>query len=98
MTHPAASVRLLQALLTSKRDKLSDQLSEARQLEEGVRRRRQQVDACLERYLSRDELADHRHFVQTKAKLIRDAREIEEKIRRGEEQLAALSRAALDTT
>ncbi|XP_043242937.1 nascent polypeptide-associated complex subunit alpha, muscle-specific form-like [Amphibalanus amphitrite] len=85
------------ALLTSKRDKLSDQLSEARQLEEGVRRRRQLVDTCLERYLSSDELADHRHFVQTKAKLIQDAREIEDKIRRKEEQLAALSRAALST-
>ncbi|XP_043233626.1 nascent polypeptide-associated complex subunit alpha, muscle-specific form-like isoform X2 [Amphibalanus amphitrite] len=85
------------ALLTSKRDKLSDQLSEARQLEEGVRRRRQLIDTCLERYLSSDELADHRHFVQTKAKLIQDAREIEDKIRRKEEQLAALSRAALST-
>ncbi|KAF0287270.1 Protein Shroom4 [Amphibalanus amphitrite] len=85
------------ALLTSKRDKLSDQLSEARQLEEGVRRRRQLVDTCLERYLSSDELADHRHFVQTKAKLIQDAREIEDKIRRKEEQLAVLSRAALST-
>ncbi|XP_037087834.1 protein Shroom4-like [Pollicipes pollicipes] len=82
------------AHLTNKRDKLRSQLGEARVLEEEVSHRRRQVDTCLERYLSADELAEYQHFVQMKAKLIVDAREIEDKIRVGEEQLAALTRAA----
>lgn len=44
----------------------------------------------LEKYLSEDEYADYRHFIQMKAKLIVDSREIADKISLGEEQLAAL--------
>lgn len=41
-------------------------------------------------YLTEEELSDYHHFIQMKAKLIIDSREIEDKLRLGEEQLAAL--------
>ena len=81
----------LQANLTSKRDKLSDQLEEARKLKLNIDRRSQQVGVFLQHYLSSDEFADYQHFIQMKAKLIMDSREIDDKLRLGEEQLAALT-------
>ncbi|XP_043192642.1 serine/arginine repetitive matrix protein 2-like isoform X2 [Amphibalanus amphitrite] len=79
------------ANLTSKRDKLSEQLEEARKLKLNIDRRSQQVNVFLQHYLSSDEYADYQHFIQMKAKLIMDSREIDDKLRLGEEQLAALS-------
>lgn len=74
----------------SKRDKLKEQLTEAKQLKENIDRRSDSVAKILEKYLSEDEYADYRHFIQMKAKLIVDSREIADKISLGEEQLAAL--------
>lgn len=44
----------------------------------------------LNQYLSEDEYADYDHFIKMKAKLIMDAREIDDKIKLGEEQQQAL--------
>jgi len=82
------------ANLTSKRDKLCEQLEEARKLKLNIDRRSEQVNVLLRSYLSEDELADYQHFIQMKAKLIMDAREIDDKLRLGEEQLSALTQHA----
>ena len=49
------------------------------------------MNVILQQYLNSDEYADYQHFIQMKAKLIMDSREIDDKLRLGEEQLAALS-------
>ncbi|XP_064482130.1 protein Shroom3-like isoform X2 [Ornithodoros turicata] len=76
--------------LEAKREKLSSQHEEARRLKESIDRRSQQVSQLLRRYLTPEEYADYDHFVRVKSKLLVDARELDEKIRLGEEQLAAL--------
>lgn len=77
-------------ILESKRDKLSEQLEEAKRLKENIDRRAVQVSKVLNQYLTEDEYADYDHFIKMKAKLIMDAREIDDKIKLGEEQQVAL--------
>lgn len=77
-------------ILESKRDKLSEQLEEAKRLKENIDRRAVQVSKVLNQYLTEDEYADYDHFIKMKAKLIMDAREIDDKIKLGEEQQLAL--------
>lgn len=74
----------------NKRDKLKEQLAEAKLLKENIDRRSDSVAKTLGKYLNADEYADYIHFIRMKAKLIVDLREIAEKISLGEEQLAAL--------
>ena len=81
---------LLQKILESKRDKLKEQLDEAKILKENIDRRSAQVSGFLQKYLSVEEYADYHHFVKMKAKLIIDSREIDDKIKLGEEQMLAL--------
>ena len=80
----------LQKLLERKREKLSDQLDEAKRLKESIDRRSAVVSSFLREYLDEEQYADYSHFVGMKAKLIMDAREIGEKIKLGEEQVKAL--------
>lgn len=87
----------LQKILESKRDKLREQLDEAKILKENIDRRSAQVSNFLQKYLTAEEYADYDHFVKMKAKLIIDAREIDDKIKLGEEQLGAL-KDALNTS
>lgn len=87
----------LQRILESKRDKLKEQLEEAKKLKESIDRRSISVSNILYKYLSSEEYADYDHFINMKAKLIMDAREIADKIKLGEEQLIAL-KATLTTT
>ena len=77
-------------MLEGKRDKLMEQLEEAKRLKENIDRRSRQVADLLSRYLTEEEFADYSHFVTMKAKLVIDQREIDEKIKLGDEQLAAL--------
>lgn len=49
-----------------------------------------QVSKVLHKYLTEDQYADYDHFIKMKAKLIMDAREIDDKIKLGEEQQKAL--------
>ena len=73
-----------------KRDKLMEQLDEAKRLKENIDKRSSLVSNFLHRYLNVEQYADYDHFVKMKAKLIMDSREISDKIKLGEEQLHAL--------
>ncbi|XP_018335452.1 protein Shroom [Agrilus planipennis] len=83
--------------LESKRDKLQEQLEEAKKLKECIDKRSINVSNILYKYLNSEEYADYDHFINMKAKLIMDAREIADKIKLGEEQLTAL-KETLDAT
>ncbi|XP_066250855.1 protein Shroom isoform X2 [Euwallacea similis] len=82
--HPEKSI------LESKWNKLQDQLEEAKNLKESIDKRSVNVSNILYKYLSTEEYADYDHFINMKAKLIMDSKEIQDKIKLGEEQLAAL--------
>ncbi|KAK5643016.1 hypothetical protein RI129_009183 [Pyrocoelia pectoralis] len=84
-------------ILEAKRDKLKDQLEEAKKLKESIDRRSVNVSNILCKYMNSEEYADYDHFINMKAKLIMDAREIGDKIKLGEEQLLAL-KETLTTT
>lgn len=51
----------------------------------------------LYKYLSSEEYADYDHFINMKAKLIMDSKEINDKIKLGEEQLGALQETLIVT-
>ncbi|KZC04893.1 Protein Shroom [Dufourea novaeangliae] len=82
-------------ILESKRDKLIDQLEEAKILKSNIDKRSVNVSTILSKYLNEEEFVDYQHFINMKAKLIVDSREIQDKVKLGEEQLAAL-REAID--
>lgn len=73
-----------------KRDRLIEQLDEAKKLKIDIDRRGNLVGKTLEKHLSIEEYADYDYFINMKAKLIVDAREIADKIKLGEEQVSAL--------
>lgn len=77
-------------ILENKRDKLLEQLDEAKCLKEDIDRRGLNLSKILEKSLTQEEFADYDYFINMKAKLIVDSREIAEKIKLGEEQLNAL--------
>lgn len=79
--------------MEGKRDKLIDQLEEAKVLKTNIDKRSINVSAILSKYLNDEEFADYQHFINMKAKLIMDTREIQDKVKLGEEQLAALKEA-----
>lgn len=80
-------------ILESKRDKLMDQLEEAKILKNNIDKRSVNMSVILAKYLNEEEFADYQHFINIKAKLIVDGREIQDKVKLGEEQLAALKEA-----
>lgn len=88
---------LLQRVLESKRDKLREQLEEAKKLKESIDKRSVSVAGILNQYFNSEEFADYDHFINMKAKLIMDAKEIAEKIKLGEEQLLALKNTLIVT-
>lgn len=81
---------LFQKTLEGKRDKLETQLEEAKELKRNIDRRSDAVSTMLYKYLTSEEYSDYDHFINMKAKLLIDSREIADKIQLGEEQLAAL--------
>ncbi|XP_054740793.1 protein Shroom [Anastrepha obliqua] len=83
--------------LELKRDRLLDQLTEAKRLKEDIDRRGSSVVGIVEKTLSADEFADFDYFINMKAKLIADTRDIADKIKSGEEQLNALSEALIQS-
>lgn len=85
------------AILLSKRDKLREQLDEAKQLKACIDKRAVTVSNILYKYLSSDEYADYDHYINMKAKLIMDAKEIVDNIQLGEEQLLALQETLIVT-
>lgn len=68
-----------------------EQLSEAKRLKDDIDRRGLSVVSVLEKNLNIDEYADFEYFINMKAKLITDARDISDKIKIGEEIMTALS-------
>ncbi|XP_038631507.1 protein Shroom4-like isoform X4 [Scyliorhinus canicula] len=76
--------------LTEKKKQLTAQLEEAKELKEHVDRRERSVYTILVNHLSEDELQDYTHFVKMKSALIIEQRELEDKIKLGEEQLKCL--------
>nr|XP_061810940.1 protein Shroom4-like [Nerophis lumbriciformis] len=76
--------------LLEKKRQLMRQLSEAQDLREHVDRREQVVSRVLARCLSPDQHRDYSHFVKMKAALLVEQKQLEDKIRLGEEQLRGL--------
>ncbi|XP_071425867.1 protein Shroom4 isoform X2 [Pithys albifrons albifrons] len=76
--------------LREKRRLLVAQLEDAKELKEHVGRREEVVGAMVARYLPAEHLQDYQHFVKMKSALIAEQRELEEKIKLGQEQLRCL--------
>lgn len=76
--------------LLEKKRQLMRQLSEAQDLKDHVDRREQAVSRVLARCLSPEHHRDYSHFVKMKAALLVEQRQLEDKIRLGEEQLRGL--------
>ncbi|XP_076203697.1 protein Shroom4 isoform X2 [Aptenodytes patagonicus] len=76
--------------LREKQRLLAAQLEDAKELKEHVGRREEAVGAMVARYLPAEHLQDYQHFVKMKSALITEQRELEEKIKLGQEQLRCL--------
>ncbi|XP_061862500.1 protein Shroom4 isoform X2 [Colius striatus] len=76
--------------LREKQRLLVAQLEDAKELKEHVGRREEAVGAMVARYLPPEHLQDYQHFVKMKSALIAEQRELEEKIKLGQEQLRCL--------
>ncbi|XP_056156670.1 protein Shroom4 isoform X2 [Lampris incognitus] len=76
--------------LLEKKCQLMKQLSEAQDLKDHVDRREQAVGRVLARCLSPEQHRDYSHFVKMKAALLVEQKQLEDKIRLGEEQLRGL--------
>ncbi|XP_061524800.1 protein Shroom4 isoform X2 [Phycodurus eques] len=76
--------------LLEKKRQLMRQLSEAQDLKEHVDHREQAVSRVLARCLSPEQHRDYSHFVKMKAALLVEQKQLEDKIRLGEEQLRGL--------
>ncbi|XP_072314846.1 uncharacterized protein shroom4 [Eucyclogobius newberryi] len=76
--------------LLEKKRQLLLQLSEAQDLKDHVDGREQAVSRVLGRVLSPEQHRDYSHFVKMKAALLVEQKQLEDKIRLGEEQLRGL--------
>ncbi len=65
-------------------------MGEAQELKEHVDRREQAVGKVLECCLTPEQMRDYSHFVKMKAALLVEQRQLDDKIRLGEEQLRGL--------
>uniref|UniRef100_A0A3B3I738 ASD2 domain-containing protein n=1 Tax=Oryzias latipes TaxID=8090 RepID=A0A3B3I738_ORYLA len=81
---------LMDLRLLEKKRQLTRQLSEAQDLKEHIDRREQAVSRVLGRCLTPEQHKDYSHFVKMKAALLVEQRQLEDKIRLGEEQLRGL--------
>uniref|UniRef100_A0A6P7GT44 Protein Shroom-like isoform X2 n=1 Tax=Diabrotica virgifera virgifera TaxID=50390 RepID=A0A6P7GT44_DIAVI len=88
---------LERTILEAKRDKLMDQLQEAKKLKESIDRRGVNVSNILNKYLNSVKYADYDHFINMKTKLLVDSKETSDRIKLGEEQLLALKDANVIT-
>ncbi|XP_032633566.1 protein Shroom2 isoform X6 [Chelonoidis abingdonii] len=77
--------------LIEKQKLLTQQHEDAKELKENLDRRERIVFDILANYLSEESLADYEHFVKMKSALIIEQRELEDKIKLGEEQLKCLT-------
>ena len=96
MTHTFHETYILfQEQLSAKREKLSEQLTEAKKLKSNIDKRATTVSLMLSKYLKPDEFSDYEHFIRTKTRLIMDAREIADKVVVGDEQMTALKESMM---
>ncbi|XP_078070442.1 protein Shroom3 isoform X2 [Mustelus asterias] len=77
-------------LLNEKRRLLTSQHEDAKELKENLDRRARVVLDILENYLTEEQFQDYQHFVRMKAALLLEQRELDDKIKLGEEQLKCL--------
>uniref|UniRef100_A0A8C5LXW0 Shroom family member 2 n=1 Tax=Leptobrachium leishanense TaxID=445787 RepID=A0A8C5LXW0_9ANUR len=77
--------------LVDKQKLLTTQHEDAKELKENLDRRERIVFDILANYLNDENLADYEHFVKMKSALILEQRELEDKIKLGEEQLKCLT-------
>ncbi|XP_053931850.1 protein Shroom4 [Cuculus canorus] len=85
--HAAAEDKMA---LREKQQLLAAQLEDAKELKEHVGRREEVVGAMVARYLPAEHLQDYQHFIKMKSALITEQRELDEKIKLGQEQLRCL--------
>ncbi|XP_053167729.1 protein Shroom2 isoform X2 [Hemicordylus capensis] len=78
-------------ILVEKQKLLTQQHEDAKELKENLDRRERIVFDILASYLTDESLADYEHFVKMKSALIIEQRELEDKIKLGEEQLKCLT-------
>ncbi|XP_031440545.1 protein Shroom4 isoform X1 [Clupea harengus] len=76
--------------LLEKKTQLLLQLGEAQELKEHVERREEAVGRVLGGCLTPERLRDYKHFVKMKAALLVEQRQLDDKMRLGEEQLRGL--------
>ncbi|KAJ7327216.1 hypothetical protein JRQ81_016975 [Phrynocephalus forsythii] len=76
--------------LNEKRKMLAGQHEDARELKENLDRRERVVLDILCNYLSEEQLRDYQHFVKMKSALLIEQRELDDKIKLGQEQLKCL--------
>ncbi|XP_066174401.1 protein Shroom3 [Sylvia atricapilla] len=76
--------------LNEKRKLLTGQHEDARELKENLDRRERVVLDILGNYLSEEQLQDYQHFVKMKSALLIEQRELDDKIKLGQEQLKCL--------
>ncbi|OQV12631.1 putative Protein Shroom3 [Hypsibius exemplaris] len=76
--------------LQDKKRKLESQYEDALYLQKGVERRRQGMRSFLKQCLSVKQFEEYEDFFTTRESLLRDARNMDDKIRMGEEQLRCL--------
>jgi hypothetical protein len=81
---------LFQEQLRVKRDKLADQLEEAKKLKQNIDKRSFTVLSMLRKYLSDQLLANYDKFIKTKARLIMETRQLNDKVALSEEQKTLL--------
>ncbi|XP_029456397.1 protein Shroom3 isoform X2 [Rhinatrema bivittatum] len=77
--------------LNEKRKMLAGQHEDARELKENLDRRERVVLDILANYLSAEQLQDYQHFVKMKSALLIEQRELDDKIKLGQEQLMCLT-------
>lgn len=84
------SLVCVQSSLNEKRKLLAGQHEDARELKENLDRRERVVLEILGNYLSEEQLQDYQHFVKMKSALLIEQRELDDKIKLGQEQLKCL--------
>ncbi|CAK8697023.1 protein Shroom3-like [Clavelina lepadiformis] len=87
---PADASTQEKELLHLKRVNLTEQYNDANQLKENINRRQQTVSKILARYFSKEQFADFEHYIKMKIALITERRELDDKVRLGEEQMQCL--------
>ncbi|OXB52940.1 hypothetical protein ASZ78_003372, partial [Callipepla squamata] len=76
--------------LIKKKKKLTGQHEDARELKENLDRRGQVVLKILGNYFSEEQLQNYQHFVKMKSALLIEQRQLDDKIKLGQEQLKCL--------